>query len=193
MKKEMKLLIITALIILIILIFVATSKTNHTEKQILSAYDEIFEIQREVDIEIEQYKNDSQYTMETPKIMLNPYKLAPLTALIIFKTPDEVDIEVKVNNTKMTTMEKSTEHVIPIYGMYADYENEIELIASNGKNKKLNIKTDEYDGDPITLEKTSEEVKNNLYFISPNFVNNCIIDGNGNILWYIKRRLCRRY
>ena len=67
------------------------------------------------------------------------------------------------------------------------------MISSDGEKKKLNIKTDVYKGDPITLEKTTEEVKNNLYFISPNFVNNCIVDGKGNVLWYIERRLCRRY
>lgn len=174
-------------------IYLVFNHSNQKEEIIISAYDEIFQEQKQIDEQIIKDRKNKEYTMQQPKVMLNPYQLAPLTALVIFQTPEEVSIEVKVNHNLMTNIEKSKEHVIPIYGMYANHKNEIELIASNGERKEINIKTEPYEGDPITVEKTNEEVKNNLYFISPNFVNNCIINGNGDVLWYIKRGLCRRY
>ncbi len=187
MKKSIKIVILLVIIILLIglayFMYLGTNKKE--EKNIISAYDEIFEIQKEVDKEIEEYIKDKQYTINNPKVILNPYKIAPLTALVIFQTEEEVSTEVKVNDKTVTNIESSKEHSIPIYGMYADYENKIELVLSSGENKELYIKTDKYDGDPITLEKTTEEVENNLYFVSPNFVNDCIIDGKGNVVWYI--------
>lgn len=186
-KKVKKIIIIIAVIIIIVgLSYFIYSNINHEkQKTVISAYDEIFEIQKEVDKEIEGYINDKQYTVQEPKVILNPYKIAPLTALVIFQTDEEVSIEIKVNGVTVTNMESSKYHSIPIYGMYADYENKIELLLSNGESKEIYIKTDPYEGDPITLEKTSKEVENNLYFVSPNFVNDCIIDGKGNVVWYV--------
>lgn len=191
MKQKKYLLIIVIILLIIGVIYGITKIANKAENKTISAYDDIFETQERVDIEISNYIKDKKYTMDSPRIMLNPYEIAPLAALVIFQTPEEVEIEVKVNNVSMTKVQSSKEHAIPIYGMYADYENEVELIASNGNSKKIIIKTDKYDGDPITVHNTCKQVENNLYFISPNFVNNCIIDGKGNVLWYIKRRLCR--
>lgn len=178
-------LIIIALILAIIGVAYMIGD-NKEEKQIISAYDEIYQIQKEVDKEIAKFIEDNSYTIENPKIMLNPYKLSPLTALVIFQTEKEQTVEVSVNNSKMTTMESTTKHAIPIYGMYADYENIIELKLNDGTAKQLTIKTDKYEGEEVILEQTSNEVVNNLYLLSPNFVNNCIIDGKGNVVWYLK-------
>ena len=121
MKKYGILLIVITGIILIGIIYLNSIQSKQTATRVISAYDEIFEIQKKVDEEISNYKKDKQYTLEEPKIIKNPYKIAPLTALIIFQTPEEVEIEIKVNDVTMTTMEKSKEHSIPIYGMYADF------------------------------------------------------------------------
>lgn len=184
-KKGIIIAIILIVIATIILICINKVKTEKQEKKVISAYDEIFEIQEKIDKEIINLSKDTQYTIENPKVLQNPYKISPLTALIIFQTKNEESVEVKINGTEMTKMESKKEHIIPIYGMYPDYENKIELILTNGTKKEVIIKTEEYKGDPITVEKTTTEVENNLYFISPNFVNDCIIDGKGNILWYV--------
>lgn len=183
MKKFLICLVI--LILLIVFFQVGKLKSNFVGKNLISAYDKIFEEQAKVDDMINKYKANKEYTLENPKVILNPYKIAPLTALIIFQTDESIAVSVKVNDNLMTKMESSKEHLIPIYGMLPDHNNKIELVLDNDKKKEIFIKTKKYDGDPITIEKTTKEVENNLYFISPNFVKNCIINGKGEVLWYI--------
>ena len=181
----MKKIFITIVLIIIAISFtIAYIKFDKNEK-VISAYDEIFKIQADVDKEIENFINNEEYTLENPKVLLNPYKISPLTALIIFQTEEKNSVEVNINDSFTTTIESNKKHAIPIYGMYADYENKITLKLSNGKEKELTIKTETYKGEKINLEKTSKQVENNLYFLSPNFVNNCIIDGKGNVVWYL--------
>ena len=180
-KKHFIILLILTLLIIVFFIIFYKEKNNY---KFISAYDEIFSYQEKVDKQIEEYKKDKKYTFENPCVLLNPYKLSPLSALIIFSTEENEKIDVSINDRFKTSLNESREHVIPIYGMYADYENKIK-ITSNNKEKEIIIKTDKYEGDPISIEKTSESVKDDLYFLSPNFVNDVIIDGEGNVLWYI--------
>ena len=185
MRKNLKItisIIAIGIVGFFLIIFLYKKNIQNSDEKNISAYDEIFEIQKKADIEIENFSKDKNFTLDNPKIILNPYKIAPLTALIIFQTEEDATIEVKVNGNTMTNMEKSKTHLIPIYGMYADYENKIELILNNGDRKELTIKTDKYKGDAITLEKTTESIENNLYFVSPNFVDNCVIDGKGSLV-----------
>lgn len=180
-----KYLILIAAIIVALTAFLIIKLPKKDNAEVISAYDEIFKLQAEVDKELLAYQDDSSYTFDNPKIVVNPYKIAPLTAIIIFQTDEEVSVEVTINDKKITTIDKSIKHSIPIYGMFANYENKIKLKLSNGKEKEYTIKTDEYKGDKVTLVKTSTKVKNSLYFLSPNFVDNCIIDENGEVVWYI--------
>lgn len=178
--------VVIIIFIISVIVYSYFYKDNYfKDKEVISAYGDIFEIQREADEKIEEYKNDNQYTIDNPKIELNPYKISPLTALVIFQTEKEETVSIEINEKYKTTMESSKKHAIPIYGMYPDYENKIKLKLSSGLEKEITIKTDKYQGDKITLEKTSNVTENNLYFISPNFVNNCIIDGKGNVIWYL--------
>ena len=50
--------------------------------------------------------------------MVNPFKISPLTALIIFNTDVDTSISVNVNNEYYFETEVSTNHLIPIYGLY---------------------------------------------------------------------------
>jgi len=182
----MKKIIIGIIVVFIILLGVVLAVFNSKDEvQRISAYDDIYAIQQEVDKEIKQYIEDKEYTIDNPKVILNPYKLSPLTALVIFQTEQEQSVEVKVNNNYVTNVEGATKHVIPVYGMFADYENVIDLTLNDGTKKQLTIKTDKYEGDEIKLVKTSKSVEDDLYLLSPNFVNNCIIDGKGNVVWYL--------
>jgi len=142
--------------------------------------------QQKVDAELKQYMQDGKYTMETPKIVMNPYGLTPLTAIIIFQTEEDTTIDVQINGKYFTTVEESMVHSIPIYGMYAGKENSIKLTDASGKSKELSITTPAYDGDLLKVEKTSEALEDSVYFVSPNFVENCIYDKEGNLLWYIE-------
>ena len=74
--------------------------------------------QQEVDTTITKISESKSYTLEDPYIMVNPYGISPLSALIIFETTDEVSVSVSINDLYVTTVEPTTSHIIPIYGLY---------------------------------------------------------------------------
>ena len=92
----------------------------------------------------EKLLNDTKYTFENPKIILNPYEISPLTALIIFETKDYTSptITVKGKDDKTTitnTFKANTIHYIPVYGLYPDTNNEV-ILNVNGVEKTFYIK-----------------------------------------------------
>lgn len=182
MKKK---LYYVYLLIVILLALILTGFL-FCRKKILSPYDNIFEMQEEMDKKIEKYLDDKKYTIDNPKILLNPYYISPLTALIIFNTEESLPVDVYVNDKYMTSVDASNKHSIPIYGMYDNYNNKITLKLNNIE-KIFNIKTDKYDSDEVNVEKISKEFSNNYFFISPNFVDDLIIDGNGKVIWYLNQ------
>ena len=186
MKKV--LFVICLVIVLGIFCFSYVLKDNifNGEEKKKYALGYIIKEQREVDKKISEYKNDKKYTLNNPKIIINPYKLTPLTALIIFNTDNSTGVKVIVNGQEMTTVTPAKEHVVPIYGMYADQENKIKLVLDDKKEKEYTIKTEKYDGDMLKIEKTSNKLDDSLYFLSLNFEENCMFDKEGNLLWYIK-------
>lgn len=125
--------------------------------------------EKEIKAVLERYKNqtviDEQlkveyesggYTLDDPFIVVNPYGISPLTALVMFDTDYEAQIKVIVHghneNTDVTMSppegtQFSQKHLIPIYGLYAGEENkvEIQVLDKNGdvKHKIFNIVTDE--------------------------------------------------
>ena len=88
----------------------------------------------------EKFKIDG-YTIDNPNIILDPYDASPLTALVLFETNDEVEPTITiVGKDELTTYtyksKKSNKHYLPIYGLYADYENTI--IIDNNNNDDNN-------------------------------------------------------
>ena len=88
------------------------------------------------------------YTIENPNVILNPYQISPLTALVIFETEEEVAPRVTIvgkdeHSTFTHEFESSTIHYLPIYGLYAGRENEI-IIEYGDVSKPITIKTEDF-------------------------------------------------
>ncbi len=104
--------------------------------------------QKAVEEKILKKFKSGNYTMEKPLVVLNPYGAAPLSALVLFETPEEVSVDIVVKgktenvDIKHNFNEKATEHIIPVYGLYPDYENTVVINASNGKSSEIKIKTE---------------------------------------------------
>ena len=89
-------------------------------------------IKEEKDILIQQNEQNSYfstygYSIENPNIIVNPYFISPLTAIMLFETDKEeiitVTIHGKTSDTDISyTFNSSKKHTIPIYGLYADYD-----------------------------------------------------------------------
>ena len=138
--------------------------------------------QKEINERLKKIEDSSKYTFESAYVELNPYKISPLSAIIIFQTKEEKEVKVYLNGELSTTMEKSKKHTIPIYGLYDDYLNIITLEIDD-EQVEYQILTEEscltYPLDVI--ERTSYANKNNIYFTVASYetyLTGWDIDGN---------------
>lgn len=78
---------------------------------------------------------EGNYTMDNPLIILDPYGDTPLSALVLFMTDEPKQITVQVAgktenaNVSYTYGGFETIHAVPVYGLYPEMLNMVELIA----------------------------------------------------------------
>ena len=163
-----KLILFVSFIILIFISFVYYYSIKC--KNIVEVKDSLVSMQKKIE---DNFKS-SGYTIDNPNIILNPYEISPLTALIIFETEEDVEPTVIINgkdaNTTFTnTFASNKVHYLPIYGLYPDYNNEI-IIKYGDVSKTIYIKTDKLPDDfilPTNVINDKSKLDNELYFFSP--------------------------
>lgn len=188
MNKKTVIVLVAAVVVVIIAVFrifgMQTEGENEVEN-VVSLMEK--QIQDENKLEI------SGYTLDDPNVVLNPYEISPLTALVIFETDEEVSPEVTIHGdsdltTYTHTFAKGTEHYLPIYGLYAGRENKV-TIKCGDEEKELTIKTDELPDDfilPTSVKKNESKLSNDLYFYTPSsFGYTAAYDVNGDVRWYL--------
>ena len=133
------------------------------------------------------------YTLENANVVLDPYHISPLTALIMFETEESVaptvTIEGKDKWTTYThTFEEGMEHYLPIYGLYAGTVNEVTVTVGD-ESKTFEIETAELPDDfilPTSVTADKSELGNDLYFFTPSSKGyTCAYDVNGDVRWYL--------
>lgn len=73
---------------------------------------------------------------------MNPYENSPLTALMVFHTDKPAKISYRViGKTENTTIENKVkgyqaDHQVPIVGLYAGYDNSVEVTMTDQAGKK---------------------------------------------------------
>ncbi len=137
--------------------------------------------------------NTEGYTIDNPNVVLNPYDISPLSALVLFETEQEESVKVTIKGkdaltTYTHTFEATKKHFLPIYGLYADKENEV--VISYGKvSKTIKIKTDKLPDDislPTSVVKDASKLTNDLYFYTPSSKGyTAAYDVNGDVRWYL--------
>lgn len=137
--------------------------------------------------------NTEGYTIDNPNVVLNPYDISPLSALVLFETEQEEAVKVTIKGkdaltTYTHTFEAAKKHFLPIYGLYADKENEV--VISYGKvSKTIKIKTDKLPDDislPTRVVKDASKLTNDLYFYTPSSKGyTAAYDVNGDVRWYL--------
>ena len=141
----------------------------------------------------EKEYNTEGYTIENPSIILNPYDISPLTALILFETDEEESVKVTIKGkdaltTYTHTFEATKKHYLPIYGLYADKENEV-VVEYGSVSKTFKIKTDKLPDDmilPTSVTKDVSKLTNDLYFYTPSSKGyTAAYDTNGEVRWYL--------
>ena len=157
----------------------------------VSATEKVDEIEEQLEFQKKQEKYFSPYgyTLDNPNIIENPYATSPLTALILFETDYSTKVTVKIfskeNLPLENTYSEDTKHIIPIYGLYPNTENKIEIITSKEK-KAYHLKTKNIESfssinevDSSINKLTIEQKNNKLYGV----------DENKEIRWYYQNNV----
>lgn len=140
-------------------------------------------LQNEVIKEIKEDISNNEYTLDSPMVLLDPFGNSPLTALIVFNTLEETKVFVYINSVFVTTMESDKEHIIPIYGLIENKDNEVRLVLENGLEKTLNIKTDKIDSIFKYQYNGVNNSNSSLFINSPR--GKFSLDGFGKVNWYM--------
>ena len=167
--------------------------------------DENINIQESILIENEEFDNEiieeveqGDYSFDDPYIEINPYDSAPLTAIVGFKTEEEVEIKVIVpgdieEDTIEYTIKASQENYVPVVGLYANRDNKVKLLLlDDGKvinENEISIETGELPEElksSVEVEDYEDEPLTGLTFIAGgNFKKPYAFDSSGNIRWYV--------
>lgn len=133
----------------------------------------------------EVYFNSYGYSIDNPNVIVNPYGNSPLTGIAMFETNDYSDVSVCIKNKNNEcdisySFGKYKYHIIPIYGLYADYNNSI-VLKAEGKEKVINIKTDALPDDfgDVLFDGSFSFYNGNYPYAS---------DSEGNVRWYFNRK-----
>lgn len=134
----------------------------------------------------EVYFNEYGYSLDNPNVIINPYGNSPLTALVMFETDDysEVELTIKSKNGNSDInykFAKDKYHMLPIYGLYADYNNQV-IIRSEDNENTIYIKTDKLPDDFKYVHNDNYE---NFTFYNGNYP--YAIDIKGEVRWYLNK------
>lgn len=146
--------------------------------------------QSEVDTLIKNDLEEKGYSLQNAKVYINPYGNTPMSALIAFKTDKETTVKVTIkgknNDDIVLNYDSATYHYIPVYGLYQDYTNTVEVELGNKEKKTLSIAIDKIDYKPSATVISSEvsALDGSLYFVtSPLAMSSFAFDAYGEIRW----------
>jgi len=136
---------------------------------------------------------EGEYSIKNPLVKLNPYIYCPLTAVILFRTPTSTEVTITVLGKEPEgnishTFPASKKHILPVYGLYPDYENKVIIRTASGLVNIISILTD-----PITvnaheatsIKTTAEYMGSNLMFLTTAMDSMPVgYDYKGDIRWY---------
>ena len=186
-KKLIYGIIVFVLLILIVILYVFHQQSvNHQE---VALVDSLIKEQEEK----EQQFAIEGYRIDEPNIIVNPYGNSPLSALVLFETDEAIAPTVTiVGKDELTTythtFDEATQHYLPIYGLYADYNNEIK-IEYGDNSTTIYIQTDPLPEDmilPTEVTADKQQLTNDLYFYTPSSSGyTCAYDVNGDVRWYL--------
>ena len=184
---------------------VSGTVTNETEPEELSVTlnEEWQEDQSEKEKEYQELLKSGDYNADNIYVKVDPYDASPLSALLLFQTEEAMKVEISVvgkddeSTIKNSFEEYTTDHSIPVLGLYADTDNEVTVKLTNeagtSVEKKVTIKTG-------ALAKSIAEIEVNeadtgkmalgdseLTFVVPSTKRAYAFDANGDVRWYSTR------
>lgn len=127
-------------------------------------------------------------------VIVNPYLINPLAALILFKTKKEVPVTITVHGKRharenlVHTFEKATSHVIPAIGLYEGIKTKITVQAGN-ESKEFFIEAEELPADVcrcLNIMTTFDYFGNDIMTLTPADKNYAVgYDYKGDLRWIL--------
>ena len=195
MENKKNYVIIGLLIIVIVGVLLIKYFSNRTNENILKGDTIIGQSlsskeQADVDAYLKEELVKNKYTLDRAKVYVNPYNASPLSAMIIFYTDDsqEVSVTVKGKNSDDFTVSygKSNYHYVPVYGLYADYDNTVVVTLEDKTTKEFRIKTDKVNVPDVKAQSGNITSAGDFYLLSsPISMSTLGIDGYGNVRWML--------
>ena len=187
-KKKIVIIVVVIILILVVgclLVFNNLSTNSKEVKVVSSLIEEESKLEEDFPTELKDIDNAD--------VIVNPYEISPLTALIIFKTETSVSPKVTIEgedklSTYEYTFDEGTEHYLPIYGLYPDRDNTV-VVEYGDEKKEFTITTEALPDDfilPTSVDADKDELSNDLYFFTPSSGGyTCAYDVNGDVRWYL--------
>ena len=158
--------------------------------------------QEEIDSLMLEELHSGAYTLYDPFVLLDPYGISPLTAVLLFTTeePMRVDIHIAGDTPQAEVdfafSEFETEHIIPVYGLYANRANTVTVTATSREGTILRTDvTVQTDMLPARMADTTvkahaldaEAVQPGFTFTfnGDHYGRKTAIDINGDFRWYL--------
>ena len=148
-----------------------------------------------------QAEQENGYTWDDPMVILNPYQISPLTAVVLFDTEEEYGVRFTVKGKTAAAdisgeIDAASSHRVPIIGLYPGEDNTVvlELLDDSGRVKdsqEITITTEalpESLTDVIEPVETSGESAYDLTMVYGQrthlpFAYDCM----GDIRWYMNK------
>lgn len=167
MNKLSKIIVTIVIIFVFVLGLIKISNSNkllekYFDKDSISIITDIVNNQQDINKKLGLVLEDNNYTINNPYIELNPYKISPLSAIIIFNTNSEKEVELIINNKSVTKMESTKKHVIPVYGLKENYNNKVELKIDDQKYEYFIETKKSNNRFPLKIKKSYET--DDIYF-----------------------------
>lgn len=193
--KDNVLLVVPSVAVLIVLFGFLTFGLSRPVTTLVDTTQELTVQQKQFEDLFMTNYNAGDYNESDPFIVLDPFHVSPLSALMIFETDELLQYQVHVkgkesNGDMVYISEPNTLHYLPLYGLYADYINTVEVYEySDGVVGELvsttNIETEPLPEEvvvPTDVNTTYEYFGNDIMLLIPALNSYPIgIDYNGDI------------
>lgn len=145
--------------------------------------------------ELEKRFSTAGYTFDDPEVIVDPYGNSPLTALVLFHSDESLPVSIVIqgkneDTTYSHSFEAATDHMIPVYGLYPDTDNQV-TVTCGGNTRVLSIQTEALPDDfilPESVYSTEKALDHSLYFYTPASSGyTCAYDTNGDVRWYLNQ------
>lgn len=184
---------------------VSGTVSNETEPEELSVTlnEEWQEDQSEKEKEYQELLKSGDYNEDNIYVKVDPYDASPLSALLLFQTEEAMKVEISVvgkddeSTIKNSFEEYTTDHSIPVLGLYADTDNEVTVKLTNeagtSVEKKVTIKTGALAKSIAEIEVNEADTEkmalgdSELTFVVPSTKRAYAFDANGDVRWYSTR------